>query len=92
MAVRLALGAPRGHVFRLVLFHGGSLAVQGLVCGMVVAWWMGQLMGKYVYQVSATNGLVLGGSAVIVLAAALAATLPTARKAATTSPAQVLKS
>jgi putative ABC transport system permease protein len=92
MAVRLALGAPRGHVFRLVMFHGGSLAVQGLVCGMVLAWWMGQLMGKYVYQVSATNGLVLGGSAALVLTASLAATLPSARRAATTPPAQALKS
>jgi ABC-type lipoprotein release transport system permease subunit len=53
---------------------------------------MGQLMGKYVYQVSATNVLVLGGSAALVLAASLGATLPSARRAATTPPAQALKS
>jgi putative ABC transport system permease protein len=92
MAVRLALGAPQGHVFRLFMFHGGSLAVQGLVWGVVLAWWMGQLMGTYVYQVSATNVLVLGGSAALVLAASLGATLPSARRAATTPPAQALKS
>jgi putative ABC transport system permease protein len=92
MAVRLALGAPRRHVFGLVMFQGGVLAVQGLVCGIVLAWWMGQLMGTYVYHVSATNGLVLGGSAVLVLAASLGATLPCARRAAATPPAQVLKS
>jgi putative ABC transport system permease protein len=92
MAVRLALGAPAGHVFRLVLFQGGALAMQGLVWGVVLAWWMGQLMGRYVYQVSATSGLVLGGSAVLVLAASLGATLPSALRSAAISPAQVLKS
>ena len=92
MAVRLALGAPRGHVFRLVLFHGGSLALQGLVFGVVLAWWMGQLMGNYVYHVSAANAFVLAGSAALVLVASLGATLPSARRAAITPPAQVLKS
>ena len=67
MAVRLALGAPQGHVFRLVMFHGGSLAVLGLALGGVLAWWTGQLMERYVYQVSATNAVVLGSSAVIVI-------------------------
>jgi predicted permease len=92
MAVRLALGAPRSHVFRLVVVHGGWLAMQGLVCGVLLAWWMGQLMGKYVYHVSATNGLVLGGSAALVLIVSLGATLPSACRAATIPPAYVLRS
>jgi putative ABC transport system permease protein len=92
MAVRLALGAPQRHVFGLVMRHGGVLAVQGLVCGTVLAWWTGQLMGKYVYHVSAANILVLAGSAAVVLAVALGATLPSARRAATIAPAEVLKS
>jgi predicted permease len=92
MAVRLALGAPRAHVFRLVVLHGGSLAVQGLVCGVALAWWTGQVMGKYVYHASATNALVLGGSAALVLAVSMGATLPSARRAATMQPARVLKS
>lgn len=92
MAVRLALGAPRGHVFRLVMLHGGALASLGLVAGVVLAWWTGQLMGKYVYQVSAASALVLGGSAALVLAVAVAATLPSARRAALIAPADALKS
>jgi putative ABC transport system permease protein len=92
MAVRLALGAPRGHVFRLVMLQAGSFALPGLGCGMLLAWWIGQLMGKYVYHVSATNAAVLGGSAVLVLAVAIGATLPAARRAALIAPADVLKS
>jgi ABC-type antimicrobial peptide transport system permease subunit len=72
--------------------HGGVLAAQGLACGSVLAWWTGQLMGKYVYHVSATNALVLGGSAALVLAVAIGATLPSARRAALIAPADVLKS
>ena len=92
MAVRLALGAPRRHVFRIVVLHGGTLAVQGLVCGVALAWWMGQLMGQYVYHVSPTNVWILGGSAVLVLAVSLGATLPSAHRAATMQPSRVLKS
>jgi putative ABC transport system permease protein len=92
MAVRLALGAPRSHVFRLVMIHGGSMAARGSVGGALLAWWMGRLMGRYVYQVDAANGVVLGGSALLVLVAALAATLPSATRAAVIQPAEVLKS
>ena len=92
MAVRLALGAQRGHVFRLVMLQGGALASLGLVAGVVLAWWTGQLMGKYVYQVSAASALVLGGSAALVVAVAVAATFPSARRAALIAPADVLKS
>ena len=92
MAVRLALGASAGHVFRLIVQHGASLAIQGVVLGVLLAWGMGRLMGNYVYQVSAGNWLVLGGSAAIVLAVSLCATLPSARRAATTQPARVLRS
>ena len=91
MAVRLALGATSGHVFRLIVRHGGTLALQGLVYGVLLAWWTGGLMGRYVYEVSPGNWLVLGGSAAMVLAVSLAATLPSARGAATTPPARVLR-
>jgi putative ABC transport system permease protein len=92
MAVRLALGATRGHIFGIIVLHGGSLAVQGLGLGVLLAWWMGGLMGRYVYQVGAADWMVLGGSAALVLAVALSATLPSARRAATTQPARALRS
>lgn len=92
MAIRLALGAPRGHVFRLVMLQAGSLALPVLVAGVLLAWWIGQLMGKYIYHVSATNAFILGGSAVLELLVAIGATFPSARGAALILPADVLKS
>jgi putative ABC transport system permease protein len=91
MAVRLALGATRGHVFRLIVAQGGALALVGLVLGVLLSWWMGGPMSRYVYEVAPANWLVLGGSAGLVLVVAIGATLPSARRAATTDPARVLK-
>ena len=92
MAVRMALGATRSRVFRLILGHAGTLALGGLGVGVLLAWWMGASMASYVYQVAPANLLILGGSAVLVLVVALGATLPSARRAAATEPARVLRS
>ena len=92
MAVRLALGASQRQVFSLVVGHGARLAIQGAVLGLLLAWLTGRAMGSYVYQVSAGNWAVLAGSAAIVLLVSLAATVPSARRAATTQPARVLRS
>jgi ABC-type antimicrobial peptide transport system permease subunit len=92
MAVRLALGARPVQVFRIVMQQGGLLTVWGLIGGVILAWWTGQLMRNYVYGVSATSLLVLGGSAMLILAVSLAAILPSARRAATIRPSELLKS
>ena len=87
MAVRLALGGSTAHVFGLVVRSGITLALEGAVVGLLLAWWVGRLMARYTYQVSAGSPVVLTGSALAVLVVALVATLPSARRAATTSPA-----
>jgi predicted permease len=92
MAVRIALGATRGRVFRLILGQAGALALGGLGIGVLLAWWMGASMSSYVYQVAPANILVLGGSALLVFAVAIGATLPSAKRAAATEPARVLRS
>ena len=91
MAVRLSLGATRGGVFGLMLAQGARFAIVGGVIGTGLAWWMGRLMSGYVYQVSAANALVLGGSALVVTAVALAAAFGPARRAAAVQPSQALR-
>jgi predicted permease len=91
MAVRLALGDSRRHVFGMVIRGASGLAVQGAVVGLVFAWWTGSLMRGYVYNVAAANPFVLGASSAAVLLIALAATLPSARRAALVSPANSLR-
>src|SRR5262245_33440891 len=91
MAVRLSLGATRGGVFSLMLAQGARFALIGVVLGTGLAWWMGRLMSGYVYQVTAANGVVLGGSALVVTLVALAAALAPARRAAAIEPARALR-
>ena len=91
MAVRLSLGATRGGVFSLMLAQGARFAVIGVVLGTGLAWWMGRLMSGYVYQVTAANAMVLGGSALVVTIVALAAALAPAHRAASVEPARALR-
>ena len=92
MAVRLSLGATRGGVFGLMLAQGARFALIGVALGTALAWWMGQLMTGYVYQVRAANAMVLGGSALVVTLVALAAALAPARRAASVEPSRALRS
>jgi ABC-type antimicrobial peptide transport system permease subunit len=91
MAVRLALGATRSKVFALVMGHGARLAAIGLVAGVGLAWWLGQLMSRYVYHVSAANVAVLGGSAALIMAVSVVAMLPPARRASAVKPGRVFR-
>jgi ABC-type antimicrobial peptide transport system permease subunit len=91
MAVRLAVGATRGQVFRLVLVDTLRLAATGLAIGLVLAWWTGQLMGRYVYHVAPASPLVLAGSGFAVLVVVVLTTLPLAGRAATVAPSKALR-
>ncbi len=91
MAVRLALGATRSKVFALIVSHGARLAAVGLVAGVALAWWLGQLMTKYVYHVSAANLAVLGGSAALIVIVTFMAVLPPATRASAVKPGRVFR-
>jgi ABC-type antimicrobial peptide transport system permease subunit len=58
---------------------------------VLVAWWLGQPMARYVYQVAPANVLVLAGSALLVFLVAVAAAIPSARRAATIQPSRVFR-
>ncbi len=91
MAVRQALGATRGQIVGTVLRDGSTVAFVGLTLGIVLAWWTGELVTSYVFDVSARDSLVLGTSAAIVGVLAIAATLLPARRAATLEVARTLR-
>jgi putative ABC transport system permease protein len=86
MAVRVALGAQAAHLIGLVVGQAARLALVGATAGLLLAWWIGRFMTRYLYEVSAGNPVVLTSSTIIVVLVALAATLPSARRAARTDP------
>jgi putative ABC transport system permease protein len=92
IGVRIALGATRGDVVRMVVRQAVTLALVGVAVGGLGAWWATQSLRTMLFQVDARDPLAYALAAVIlVLVAASAAALP-ARRAARVDPVRVIGS
>ena len=91
IGVRMALGAQTLDVLRLVVSQGMKPVFFGLVIGLAAALALGRLITSQLYQVSASNPLLLGATAAILSAAALLACLFPARRASRVSPMIALR-
>ena len=91
MAIRLALGAQRVSVMRLVLVSGAKLGLVGCGIGIVAALFATRLLRSMLFQVDPLDPavIVLAGAAILLLA--LAASLVPARRAASIEPMQALR-
>lgn len=91
IGLRVALGAQRGNILRLVLMRALLLVAVGLGCGGVMAWFSVRLTQSYLYGISAHDGVTFAAvAAVLGMASFLAAWLP-ARYAAAIEPMQALR-
>ena len=91
IAVRMALGATRGRVVRLIVLEGLALAAIGLGIGLVGAYFIGRAMESSLYGVRAMDYRAFAAvGAVLMLAAGAACGLP-ALRAASTEPMKVLR-
>jgi putative ABC transport system permease protein len=92
IGVRVALGASRMMVQKMVLQQALFLVAAGVVLGLAGAFAAGQLLTSMLYGVSPRNPLLLAiACSAITLTAAVAALLP-ARRAASIDPMQALRS
>jgi len=92
MGVRMAIGASRAQVMRLVLSQGLRLALVGVVLGVIGAAAAGRLLESMLHGVSAADPIALGAAAGLLLLVAAAATLFPARAAARVDPLRALRS
>jgi putative ABC transport system permease protein len=89
--LRLALGAPRGHVLGLVLKQGALLAIVGLGAGLAAALAVTRLMSTLLYGVRATDPVTFLVMPAALAAAALAASFLPARRATKVDPMVTLR-
>jgi putative ABC transport system permease protein len=91
IGIRIALGAQRGSVVRLVLRDVGSTLALGIAIGMVVALFAGRLVTKLLYGLQPSNPLTLILSAIVLALAASAAGYLPARRASRLDPMTALR-
>ena len=91
IGVRMALGAQRSDVLRLILRQGVRLAAGGLVLGLIGVFLAGRTLSSLLYQVSLFNPLTLIGTSVLLAATVLLATYLPARRAAQLDPMRTLR-
>jgi putative ABC transport system permease protein len=91
IGVRMALGAGRTDVLRLVIGQGVTLAAIGIVAGIVAALGVTQLIKTLLYNVTASDPASFGGVAVFLALVAVVASYIPARRAMGVDPIIALR-
>ena len=91
IGVRMALGAQRKDVLKLVVRQGMTLALAGVVVGFLVAFALTHLMASMLFGVSARDPITLVMLTLLLAAVALLANLVPARRAAMVEPMVALR-
>jgi putative ABC transport system permease protein len=91
MGIRVALGATRVDLLRLVVGKGASLAVVGLAFGLPAGLAAARLIGSLLYGIKPTDATVFIGIPALLVAVALSASFLPARRAASVDPIVALR-
>jgi putative ABC transport system permease protein len=92
IGIRMALGAQRGDVLRLILGQGMRLLGIGIICGFLGVLGLGHLLQSLLFGIGAHDLTTMVGVAVILSLVALLACWVPARRAARVDPVIALRS
>src|SRR5262245_39083007 len=91
IGIRMALGADRGRMLRVVLREGMTLAIVGVVLGLGLAYGLTRLPASPLLGVKASDPFAFAAVAGILPTVRLVATYIPARRAAAIAPASALR-
>ena len=91
IGVRMALGAQRADVLRLIMAFGFRLTCIGVLIGLIGALVSTRLLSGLLFEVSATNPLLLTLPAALLIAVTVLAAYLPARRAASIDPMRALR-
>jgi putative ABC transport system permease protein len=92
IAIRMALGAQRIGIARVVLISGAKLSLLGCSLGLLGSLAISRLVSSFLFNVSATDPLVYIAAALTMMLMALLASALPATRAASVDPIEALRS
>jgi putative ABC transport system permease protein len=91
IGIRMALGAEREQILRMVLRHGTLMAVSGVVLGLAAAFALARLITSLLFQTSAADPPTFSVVPIVLIAVALVACYVPARRATRVDPLVALR-
>jgi putative ABC transport system permease protein len=91
IGIRLALGATRAMIVRLVLTRAGVLLAAGLGVGTAAAWYLSAAANSFLFRIEAADPRAYAAAVSVLTVAALAASFIPARRAAGVQPMLALR-
>jgi putative ABC transport system permease protein len=91
IGIRIAIGAQREDVLRLVIGEGLRLVLAGLAAGLVAAFWLTKFLRSQLFEVTPTDPWVMASVVALLLGVALLACYFPGRRAAKVDPMSALR-
>jgi putative ABC transport system permease protein len=91
MGIRMALGAEKATILRLIVRDGLRLSLLGGALGLAASLMLGRVIQSFLFGTSAADPLTLSGVVSLLVGVSLLATCLPARAAARTDPASVMR-